>query len=177
MNLLPLFSLLLILFASNVTFADVYTWTNKDGTREYGDEPPSDAKKAQLPAIQKLKTLTLPKTDTKKIKESSGQFQGYSKLNISSPKQESVITAGNASNLTVQLHISPALEIGHEVILLVDGVPTQKGAQLQFQLKDMNRGSHLLQVQVKYQGKLLITSPKRRIHVQRPSILNRSSSR
>jgi hypothetical protein len=177
MNLLPLSSLLLMLFISSVTCAEVYTWTNKDGTREYGDEPPSDAKKAQLPAIQKLKTLTLPKADTKELKKSSGQFQGYSTLNISSPKQESVIAAGSASNLTVQLQISPALEIGHEVILLVDGAPTQKGAKLQFQLKNISRGSHLLQVQVKYQGKLLISSPKRRIHVQRPSILNRSSSR
>jgi hypothetical protein len=177
MNLLPLFSLLLMLFVSSVTCAEVYTWTNKDGTREYGDEPPSNAKKAQLPAIQKLKTLILPKADTQKLKESSDPFQGYSKLNISSPKQESVIAVGNTSNLTIQLQISPALEIGHEVILLVDGVPTQKGVKLQFQLTDISRGSHLLQVQVKYQGKLLISSPKRRIHVQRPSILNRSSSR
>ncbi len=177
MNLFPLSSLLLTLLIANVTSAEVYTWINEDGTREYGDEPPGGAKKAKLPVIQKLKPLKMPKLEKKNLKESVGQFQGYSQLNIVSPKQEAIITAGSAGNLTVQLQISPALEALHEVILLVDGIPTQRGPQLQFQLENINRGSHLLQVQVKYQGKLLISSPKRRIHVQRPSILNRSSSR
>ncbi len=174
MNLFTLPSLLLMLLISSVVSAEVYTWINEDGTREYGDEPPGGAKKAKLPAIQKLKPLNMPKADKK---ESIDAFQGYTKLNIISPKQESIITAGDAGSLTVQLQISPALEAEHKVILLVDGIPTKQGAQLQFQLESINRGSHLLQAQVKHQGKLLISSPKRRIHVQRPSILNRSSTR
>ncbi len=177
MNLFILPSLLLMLFISSVSNAEVYTWINEDGTREYGDEPPGGAKKAKLPVIQKLKPLKMPKIEKKNLKEPADQFKGYSQLNIVSPKQEAIITAGSAGNLTVQLQISPPLEALHEVILLVDGIPSQRGPQLQFQLENINRGSHLLQVQVKYQGKLLISSPKRRIHVQRPSILNRSSSR
>jgi len=175
MQLFTPYFLLLALLLANPANAEVYTWINDQGTRVYGDEPPADAKKAELPKIQKLKPLKLPTVDKKK--KAIDEFEGYAQLNIISPKQESMITAGEAGNITVQLQISPALEPMHEIILLVDGIPTKQGSQLQFQLKDIHRGSHLLQVQIKHQGKLLISSPKRRIHVQRPSILNRPGSR
>ncbi len=177
MNLFTPLITLLILLLSMASTAEVYTWINENGIRVYGDEPPANAKKADLPKIQKLKPMKLPTASKKDTKKKGDEFEGYSQLNIVSPKEESMITSGAAGNITVQLQIQPALQALHEVTLLVDGKPVKRGAQLQFQLENINRGSHLLQVQVKHHGKLLIASPKRRIHVQRPSILNRSSSR
>ncbi len=173
---IPHFLLLALLF-SQVSSAEIYSWINEQGIRVYGDEPPANAKIVDLPKIQKLKPLKFPPVDKKTAGNKAHEFEGYTQLNIISPKKETMITAGEAGNITVQLQISPALEPKHEITLLVDGIPTKQGSQLQFQLENIHRGSHLLQVQIKHQGKLLISSPKRRIHVQRPSILNRSSSR
>ncbi|MEY8205091.1 MAG: DUF4124 domain-containing protein [Bermanella sp.] len=164
---------LLVSLCSPLASADVYSWINEQGIRVYGDEPPADAKVVDLPKIQKLKPLKAPPVDKKITANNADQSEGYGQLNIISPKQESIITAGNAGNITVQLQISPGLQPQHEITLLVDGIAVKRGARLQFQLENIHRGSHLLQVQVKHRGKLLIASPKRRIHVQRPSILNR----
>ncbi len=172
-SLFILLSLLLTLPSS----AEVYTWVNEKGVRVYGDEPPADAKKATLPAIQKLKPIKLPDSSKKTADNSTDQFEGYSQLNIISPKDQAIITAGEAGSVTLQVQIQPALQVNHEVLLLLDGKTVQRGAQLQFQIEGIVRGSHLLQVLVKHNGKLLISSAKQRLHVQRPSILNRSRAR
>ena len=175
---MKLCSLLLLMFSLH-SVAEVFTWVNENGVRVYGDEPPANAKKADLPAIQKLKTLKIP--EKKKGPASQTQdgepFAGYNALNILSPKQEAVITAGEANSISIQLHITPSLQPNHEVTLLLDGKVVKSGAQLNFQLDNISRGSHLLQAKVKFNGQLLVSSGNRRIHVQRPSILNRNNAR
>lgn len=175
---MKLCSLFLLLFSLN-SFAEVFTWINENGVRVYGDEPPANAKKADLPALQKLKTLKIPekKKGPAGQTESESDFAGYNILSILSPKQEAVITAGEANSVSIQLHIAPALQPKHEVTILLDGKVVKTGAQLNFQLENIPRGSHLLQAKVKYNGQLLVSSGNRRIHVQRPSILNRNNAR
>jgi hypothetical protein len=171
---------LILLFSCSLTSAEVYTWINKDGGREYGDEPNTGAKKAQLPALQTISdkqqatSKTEQKTEQKTVKLSPPEgFTGYSLLNIVSPKEDQMIVAAKGGNASIQLNIQPPLQSGHEVSLIMDGKVVDKGAALYFELKNIFRGSHLLQAKIKHKGKLLISSPKRRIHVQRPSILNR----
>lgn len=84
-----------------------------------------------------------------------------------------MINFGEGGNVTVQLQLQPALQIGHKVTLLLNGKPVETAASLQFELNGLARGSYLIQAQIKHQGRLMISTPKRRIHVQRPSILNR----
>lgn len=170
--------ILLIALFSSYSQAQVYTWINKDGVKVYGDEPPKHATKAQLPHIQtmpsKQPAKLLDKTETQKTQTSNpSEFTGYTRLYIVSPKEDEMITADKAGHTSVQLHIDPALQPSHEVILYLDGRPVAQGGQLYFELNNIFRGSHLIQAKIKHQGKLLISSPKRRIHVQRPSILNR----
>lgn len=156
--------------------AEVYTWVNADGSREYGDEPPANAQKAELPQLQTIPTKKKekPQEKTKAITQDEIiGFTGYNLLNILTPKPDEMILAAKAGNASVQLHIQPPLQPGHEVSLFLDGKEIQKGPKLYFELTNIFRGSHLLQAKIKHQGKLLISSPKRRIHVQRPSILNR----
>ena len=175
---MKLCSLLLLMFSLH-SVAEVFTWVNENGVRVYGDEPPANAKKADLPAIQKLKTLKIPekKKDPASQTQNGEPFAGYNTLSILTPKQEAVITAGEANSISIQLHIAPALQPKHEVTLLLDGKVVKSGAQLNFQLENIARGSHLLQAKVKYNGQLLVSSGNRRIHVQRPSILNRNNAR
>lgn len=156
--------------------AQVYTWVNEHGVTEYGDEPPANAQKAELPTLQTIsnKKLTKPKADSKKAVEPSELgFTGYNLLQITSPKEDAIITAGQAGKTAIQLHIQPPLQANHEVTLYLNGKPVAQGPSLYFDLENIFRGSHLIQAKIKHQGKLLISSPKRRIHVQRASILNR----
>lgn len=169
MKPLLLITLLLPIFVQ----AQVYTWINEQGVRVYGDEPPANANKAELPVLQEVKMPKMVQKEKTEVQDTMDQFQGYQTLEIISPKEDHMITSGSAGQVTIQVHIQPELQPKHEVTLLLDGQPVKTAPQLQFQLDNVNRGSHLLQVQIKYQGKLLISSPKRRIHVQRPSILNR----
>ena len=165
--------LLLITLLPLTSLAQVYTWINEQGVRVYGDEPPANADKADLPALQEVKMPKMVQKQEKPQEEELDGFKGYRLLEIISPKEDHMITSGYTGKATIQLHIHPELQPKHELTLLLNCQPVKTGAQLQFQLDNLNRGSHLLQVLIKDQGKLLISSPKRRIHVQRPSILNR----
>lgn len=165
---------LLLLFTTLMAEAEVYTWINEHGVRVYGDEPPEHAKKAKLPKIQSLPEVKSPKKgqETPKPTESN-RFSGYQQFEVLTPEEEQIVHFGESGNVNVQLQLHPALQIGHKVTLLLNGKPVDTAAALQFQLESLSRGSYLIQAQVKHQGRLLISTPKRRIHVQRPSILNR----
>lgn len=170
-----------VIFLSIFTFslsssAEVYTWVDENGNRHYGDDAPAHANKAVLPAIHKLKDVSAPKESKPTSSEqdtSSNEFTGYTKLEIISPSEEQVITMGEAGQVSVQVNIYPPLQPGHQLALLLNGKQVKRDTQASFTLENIDRGSHLLQVQVKKQGRTLLSSPKRRIHVQRPSILNR----
>jgi len=170
--------LLLILLLAFGAQAQVFTWINKDGVREYGDEPPEHASKADLPDIQSIpkdvfaKTPAADKTTTPSTTQP--KFAGYKKLLILSPKMDHAVLAGDAGQLTVELFLEPSLQPGHEVTLFLNGKPVNTAAQLQFSLENLDRGSHMIHAQIKHQGTTLIRSAKRRFHVQRPSILNRA---
>ncbi len=156
--------------------SEVFTWINKEGIREYGDEPPKNATKAELPAIQSMTkeafSRTKPSSDSPTKAEMD--FPGYDRLLIVSPKQNHTIQSGSAGYLQVELALTPSLEPGHEITLFLNGKPVKTASQLQFTLDNLNRGSYLVHAHIKHQGTLLINTEKRRFHVQRPSIRNRS---
>jgi hypothetical protein len=177
---MPHFLVLLILCTPiQASYAEVYTWVNENGGREYGDEPPANAQKADLPTLHTISDKQESKTeaDLKTVKLSpeseTSEFLGYNLLTILYPKEDDMIVASQAGTASIQLHISPPLQPGHEITLLLNGKKVGEGPQLSFEVNNIFRGSHLLQAKIKDKGRLLISSPKRRIHVQRPSILNR----
>ena len=165
--------ILLLLLLSVSVQAQVYTWINDEGIRVYGDEPPAHASKAELPQLQEVKMPKVVQKEEEDATESKSGFTGYRLLEIISPKEDHMITTGYAGSTNIQINIQPQLQPKHEVTLLLNGKTIETGAQLEFKLENLNRGTHLIQVMVKHQGKLLISSSKRRIYVQRPSILNR----
>lgn len=158
------------------TSAEVYTWINSEGVREYGDEPPKDAKKASLPAIQSMskEAFSGKKNNDLETKTESSGFSGYKKLMILNPKQNYTLETGAAGTLQVELAVEPSLQPGHEITLFLNGRPINTASQLQFTLNNLDRGSHLLHAHIKHRGTLLVSTNKRRFHVQRPSIRNRS---
>lgn len=161
--------------------AQVYTWINEEGVRVYGDKPPQQAEEAALPKLQEFSTPKKAEQKTKAGNNEQSQSDdeqtasfNYRSLKIITPKEDEMITSGAAGNVTIQLHVEPNLRPGHEITLIHNSKPVKTEASLQFQLENLRRGSHLLKAEIKHQGTRLISSPKRRIHVQRPSILNRA---
>ncbi|GAA6134688.1 hypothetical protein NBRC116188_14770 [Oceaniserpentilla sp. 4NH20-0058] len=172
MKIISLLFLILPIFS----YAQVYTWINKEGGRVYGDEPPAHANKAELPSIQEVNMPKIVQNEDSTKTDEENEFKGYDTLEIISPKEDHIITSKDLGKVKLLLHIQPELQPKDEIVLLLNGRIVQKSRKLEFELDSLNRGSHLLQLQVRNGNKALIISPKRRIHVQRPSILNRSRS-
>ena len=169
-----LLALALLALTMTSTQAEVYTWINENGVRVYGDEPPEHAQKATLPKLQSLPDVKPPAEKKPEVSNNTHpDFAGYQQFIVLSPSEDQMINFGEGGNVTVQLQLQPALQIGHKVTLLLNGRPVETAASLQFELDGLARGSYLIQAQIKHQGRLMISTPKRRIHVQRPSILNR----
>ncbi len=184
MSRISLCMLFIALMLSAIAKAEVYTWINADGVRVYGDEPPAAAKreKVSLPPIQDLPEqkwqLKDQDADTAQA-DSSGdeeapEFTGYRSFKLASPRANETITSGAAGTINVQFTLEPPLQPGHEVVLLLNNKPIETSNSLSFSVQNLDRGAHLLHGQVKNQGSILKSTGKRRIHVQRPSILKRS---
>lgn len=158
----------------SLSHAEVYTWINEDGVRVYGDEPPPSAQKADLPYIQSIPKDVFSGESRQKKEEAKDKdeddFAGYKSFKVLSPESDHTINFGDSGSLTVELAIKPDLEPGHEVTLFLNGKQVSSGAQTFFQLKNLDRGSYLVHAHVKNKGTMLISTSKRRFHVQRASI-------
>lgn len=153
-----------------LTLAQVYTWINDQGVRVYSDEaPPPHAKTADLAPIIPLAPMKISDASPTDDAAVSG-FTGYTYLAIVSPKEDATITAESAGDVSVQLAIQPALQPGDEVVLFLDGRIAETAQGLSFTLHNLDRGSHLIYAEVRQQGKRLIQTKKRSIHVQRPTL-------
>ena len=154
--------------------AEVYTWINEHGVKVYGDKPPANAKRVELPVLQTVPTLAPEKKEeTADTNTAPDGFTGYEYFAIVSPKQDEMVTWEDQGKLTIQLHLKPGLQPGHEISLFVDGKAVATEPSLNFTIDQLERGAHLIQARIKHQGSVLIATSKRRIHVQRPSILTR----
>lgn len=160
-----------------LSMAQVYTWINDQGVRVYSDEqPPAHAKPAELSPIIPLAPV---KTPLKIVAQDTAvtAFSGYTYFAIVTPTEDSTIPPGTAGGVSIQLAIQPQLQPEDQVTLFLDGQPVETSASLSFNLNNLDRGSHLLYAEVKHQGKRLIQTNKRRIHVQRPSITPKKAPR
>ena len=94
-------------------------------------------------------------------------------VRIVAPEPETTIHDNNG-NLSVQVALSQAPDTAavDQLALLLDGNVVAKGRDLSFELNNIDRGSHTLQVQAYAAGgKLLATSPPVVFHMWRASLL------
>ena len=90
---------------------------------------------------------------------------GYESLEIASPAAEETLW-NIETTLNVTLALTPALKPGHRVRAYFDGTP-QMVEGMSFQIQEVYRGTHNLQVEVIDEtGKLMIRSRPNRFYVQ-----------
>jgi len=95
----------------------------------------------------------------------------YQDVHIVAPKPDTTVH-NNSGNLTVEITISPPLhaEAGDRIAILLDGKEMASGTGSSYKLTSIDRGSHMLTVEVKStDGTILVASPPVEFHMWRAS--------
>lgn len=94
----------------------------------------------------------------------------YKTLEIASPADDESIRE-NAGNITIVANISPRLQRGHVMRLLMDGEIAQEGSQATFSLANVDRGTHTLALEiVNGAGEVQLRSANSTFHLLRYAI-------
>ena len=160
------------LLAAAGALADAYTWTDESGIVHYSDRPNPGAKRIQLDGATPARPRPVRQAAANEQDDAEQEPQtfSYQSIEISSPSAEETLwNIGGA--LDVSLMLSPSLRAGHQVRVYFDGTP-QMARGVEFELQEVHRGVHNLQVEVIDEtGKLMIRSRPSRFYVQQNSIL------
>ena len=137
---------------------DVYRTVDEHGNVIYTDKPTQDSEKIRVDEVQTINPGEVPQFVYTPPAEA---VDAYSRLEIVSPENDSVIQSDNG-NVTVSVALEPPLNLraGHYLVLHLDGNEAASGSGPQFTLSDLERGTHTLDmVVVDQSGNQLIISP------------------
>ncbi len=168
------FLCVILLFSSSLSSAaEVYRGVDEDGNPVFSDRPLPGADKLKLTPAPSLPALPLPPvTEPPQASPAEkAQAKPYTALSVSQPLNDSVVR-NNAGNVMVQASLKPALQtaFGHVMEVVVDGRAYGKPvASTNMELKNLNRGSHTVQVKVLegVSGRVLRSSPPVVFHLKR----------
>jgi len=162
------------MLAVSVALADTaYKWIDEDGVVHYSDRPREGAQLVELDGLSRPTGARLsrnrPRNAAADIVAPTAAFR-YQSLSVASPGPEE--TLWNIEGvLTVTVELDPGLQTGHQVRVYFDGgSPKIVGGQ-SFQLEEVYRGVHNIQVEIiDSTGKLMIRSQTNRFYVQQNTI-------
>lgn len=132
----------------------VYKTVNQDGSTTYSDQATGAAEAIDLKPVP-----TIPALDIKSgagLSTAAAQDKlPYSQFIITSPTANSAFYAGDG-NVNVTLEIQPNLSRRHLLELYLDGTKVTTQASSQFQLTNVDRGTHRLTIKaINSAGKVL----------------------
>lgn len=177
-------SLSVLLLASVVApaeGAEAFKCKGSKGEVVFSDQPCKDGEKIELKPVQTYTPAPLPQVSErppeaagKAGKAPAAKAAGYDQILITAPLANEEIR-DNAGTVTVSVALKPSLQDGHRLRLLFDGkeVAAPGGSQ-SWDLQDVERGEHTVQVEVLDQaGKRLQSSDTVKFAVHRRSLLNK----
>ncbi|NAX21921.1 DUF4124 domain-containing protein [Vibrio sp. V39_P1S14PM300] len=155
------------LLSTSLFAGDIYHWQDEKGVIHFSD----------VPAHPQAQSVTLPSSNTA-LRPSPAALTPTSAasttitetVTIVFPAMDATIRS-NAGNLRIQVQVSRTLAEDETLQLLVDGQPW--GApqrRWEWQLHNMDRGSHELSVRLQRSGKLIATSGSITVHLHRASV-------
>ncbi len=169
-----LFILFISLSLSLSAASKVYKKVNPDGSVEYSDVPQDDAAEPiKLTPLQSINLTPLaPAPASQSAPPAPVKPFKYESIRILSPQDDEGIRSNNG-DFTAKGELSPVLQpdLEHHIQWLLDGkeVPDAKGLTLT--LKNMDRGTHRLQLRVlDFDGKSVIETPTISFHILRVSL-------
>lgn len=155
-----------------VGHAEVYKWVDNSGAVHYSDRP--------HPGAEVMKNLEIPVYLSPpprgpvlaKSEPKTKPNSGYKSVEITSPRHDEGIRSNNG-DFVVSVAVAPELDagLGHRLGMLLDGALVgEPGVSDQFQLANVERGSHTLQAVVfEPGGEPLAQSAPITVHLQRQS--------
>ncbi|WP_319535922.1 DUF4124 domain-containing protein [uncultured Vibrio sp.] len=160
-----------------------YTWVDKDGVVHFSDTHRQDAKAIALPnleapppapKVESTESLApqVNKTtaETEKAPQTQPEKPQPLHLTMLSPEHDETLRS-NRGRINIQLETNRKLGIGEQLQLLLDGNPYgAPQTHLNWQLSDIDRGTHTLSVHAKRSGKLIASSSPITVHLHRASI-------
>ncbi|MGR6840897.1 DUF4124 domain-containing protein [Aliivibrio wodanis] len=168
----------LILLSASSLANTVYTWEDSDGTRHFSDSAPpshisSKALSLESESIEEIpvnKPSSAKKSNTKKkTKASSEAKKTKLEVTISNLVQEETIRSSRG-HIMVLTELTRKLAIDEKLQLMLDGSPYGlPQTTTEWKLTNIDRGTHLITVVAKKDGKRIASSPIITIYLHRPS--------
>ena len=163
------FSLCLILAMGAVQAGKVYKYTLSNGDVVYSDKPPP-ADQGEEIQIEPLQSFTLPPApplEDTTAKKDEPKPVGYEEFKVTNPTNDATIR-DNGGNVRVSLSLSPALQSGHSIEVMVDGRSIGSGRGTSVTLTQVDRGTHTVRAAVKdSEGKEIARSNSVIFHLKR----------
>lgn len=159
----------------------IYSWEDDEGVVHFTDQPHPDAKPLNIkaPKVQAAPAAAPqdPVADTalSDIAKSDDDEAALPPATVTllSPAHQATLR-DNSGNITVTASSNRKLNKGHTVRLRLDGkISGRSQTQLNWQLTDIDRGSHTLQVELLKYGKVIASSDKITVYLHRASIKQR----
>lgn len=168
-----LISLIAVLLSPFSVNAEIYTWTEKDGTVVFSDQSHENASEVTLAPPSSFDAPSTTNNTNSKNKTPAAKAR-YKKLTILKPENDVAIRSNNG-NITIELAVSPALQssIGHRLVVTLDGkIVVAPTSTLNHSLNNLDRGTHTLQASIEdINGKVLLNSDAITFHILRHSKL------
>lgn len=149
--------------------AAIYKTVDENGNVVFSDtrSPHQPGEEVKLRPITPMQVMPveppLARSPEDKQEPSTG---GYSRLEIVDPVNDE--TVRNSGNFAVKVAMTPKLQPGHKLRLLMDGDAVEPARRsLNFTLLNVDRGTHVLTVEVVDQQENVIQSSVSTVHVQR----------
>lgn len=162
----------------------IYRTVDEDGNVVFTDVPPADGRDGQTVELGPGNTFTPPPTASEGGRsleswlgreddqdEAEGDATRYRSLRVAGPAHDEALR-DNAGNVTVTAEVEPELAPSHVIQLYLDGALQQTGHTTRFELSNVDRGTHQVELRiVDAGGNTLATSEPSVFHLQRRSVL------
>jgi hypothetical protein len=173
MQVTSFLSVIALLFSALSNSQTIYTWTDQDGILHFDDEPNhNQAQTLKLPDLEQPTPPQLEPSQQAEVQALHTQIATPKPLSvtITAPNNDEALRSNNGA-ITVQALLSRELIAGEQLQLTLNGekyaVPTTNP---HWQLKNIDRGSHSLVIQVVRDGKLIASSQAITVHLQRSTV-------
>lgn len=136
-------------FAAANAGTEVYMSMDAEGNVIFSDMPSDDSQRHEVRELPSLPAFNPEPPPTPEPAKRTEAAFSYTSLAIVSPRDREPLPTGAAGNVEVSGVLSPALRDSDNLVLLDNGAIIAKGRQTSFNLQNLDRGEHSLQLQVR----------------------------
>jgi hypothetical protein len=162
--------LALMLAVGTAQAGKIVKYTLPSGEVIYSDKPPPEATSGEEVTVEPLQTFSAPAApplEDSTAKDDEPKPAGYEDFRVTSPTNDTVIR-DHGGNVSVSLSLTPGLQGGHSIEVMMDGQSIGSGRSTSLTLTEVDRGTHTVQAMVKDRdGKEIARSNSVIFHLKR----------